>query len=72
MVNKAERNLSYKLTIVLIALALIEGIIKALWQVFPLTEIFAFQLAIASAWFAKRAVTDIKSYKYHDQTVKPD
>ena len=66
------RNLSLKITFGLIGLALLEGVVKGLWQAFPLTETLGFQLAIATAWFAKRAVTDIKGYKYHDQTVKPD
>jgi hypothetical protein len=59
-----KQNLSFKLTIGLIALALAEGILKASWPAFPLTETFAFQGLIAGSWFTKRAFTDAKGFKY--------
>lgn len=67
------QNLSFKLTIALIFLALIEGVIKGLWPAFPITEVFAFQALIAGSWFTKRAFTDAKGFRYgNGQTVKPD
>ena len=68
-----KQNLSFKLTIGLIALALAEGILKASWPAFPLTETFAFQGVIAGSWFTKRAYTDAKGFRYgNGQAIKTD
>ena len=67
------KNLSFRLTVWLIALALAEGILKAFWLPFPLTEVFAFQGIIAGSWFTKRAYTDAKGFRYgNGQAPKTD
>jgi len=58
------QNLSFKLTIGIIALYFIEALIKAAWPAFPLVEAYTAEGAVVGAWFTKRAVTDTKGYKY--------
>jgi hypothetical protein len=67
------RNLSFKFAIGLMALGFIEALIKAVWPAFPLTEAYAFELGIATAWFTKRAYTDTRSMQYgNGKTAPPD
>jgi hypothetical protein len=66
------QNLSFKLTIGLLALFFLEGMIKLIFEAFPLTEVLTAQGLAAGSWFTKRAFTDTKGFKYGNQTPKPD
>lgn len=58
------QNLSLKLAVGMVLLALLQGILKTFWTGFPLTEVMSFQSGIILAWFTKRGITDVKGFKY--------
>ncbi len=53
-----------KLTLLIIGLALIEGLVKNFLAAFPLTEVFALQGMALGGYLAAKSTTDVKEAGY--------
>ena len=60
----ANGSVRFKLTLLMIALALFEGGIKAIFQSFPLTEVFSIQAVVFGGFMAVRTISNIDEAKY--------
>ena len=55
-----------KMTLLMISLALVEGIIKTLAQGFPLTEVFSIQAVVFGGYMAVKTVSNMDEAKYEN------
>ncbi len=53
-----------RLTLLIIGLALIEGLIKNFLAAFPLTEVFALQGTALGGYLAAKSTTNVKEARY--------
>lgn len=59
-----------KLTYIIIGVALLEGIIKAVWSAFPLTEVFSLTGVAFGGYMTARTVSNIDEAKYNNKVTK--
>jgi len=53
-----------KMTLLMIALALIEGLIRSVLKEFPLTEVFSVQTMVFGGYVAVKTISNVDAAKY--------
>jgi hypothetical protein len=63
----ANGSVRFKLTLLMIALALLEGGIKTIFKAFPLTEVFSIQAVVFGGFITVRTISNIDEGKYEEK-----
>jgi hypothetical protein len=66
----ANGSVRFKLTLLMIGLALLEGGVKTIFKAFPLTEVFSIQGVVFGGFMAVRTISNMDEAKYANGVLK--